>query len=307
LEMGKAMPELAFGTWRSEPGKVTDAVALAIQTGYRHLDCAAVYENEKEVGAGIKAGLAALADESKASGSAITREDLYITSKLWNTEHAPEDVEPACRETLKNLGIDCLDLYLIHWPVAFRKIPGNLFPELPDGSEDVVEVPLGDTWKAMEALVDKGLTKAIGVSNFTVENLEAILKIARIKPVCNQVEAHAYFPQRSLRDYCHARGIRIVAYCVLGNVQSYLPCAISDEKVIDLAKKYKKSPAQLLIRFAIQFEYVAITKSVTRERIIENFKVFDFIISDEDMATLEKLKDPPVRLVSPGFMPWMFE
>jgi aldehyde reductase len=151
---------------------------------------------------------------------AITRERLYVTSKLWNTDHAPEDVRPACEKTLRELGLEYLDQYLMHWPVAWRKQEdGSMFPHAPDGKGfDTVEIDFVDTWRAMEELVDAGLVKSIGVSNFSIEELQRLLAHCRIRPVVNQVECHPYFNQHELREYLTAQNIRLVAYCPLGNI-----------------------------------------------------------------------------------------
>merc|ERR1712059_153006 len=192
------------GTWKSAPGQVTEAVEHALKSGYRHIDCAAVYGNEAEVGAGIRA-------------SGVAREDIFVTSKLWNTKHHPEDVEAACRKTLADLGLNYLDLYLIHWPVAFER--GDVaFPKNEDGSLRYdIETHPTTTWLAMEKLVEKGLVRTIGLSNFNSEQITDILKKGSIKPVTNQVECHPYLTQAKLLEFCKERDITLTAYSPLGS------------------------------------------------------------------------------------------
>ncbi|KAL0131927.1 hypothetical protein PUN28_000005 [Cardiocondyla obscurior] len=174
---GYEVPIFGLGTWKSKPGEVTQAVKDAIDIGYRHIDCAHIYGNEKEVGAAI---------DAKIKKGVVKREDLFITSKLWNTFHSPHLVEPAVKKTLANLGLDYLDLYLIHWPFGYKE-DGELFPTNPDGSVALSDVDYLDTWKAMESVLSKGFTKNIGVSNFNSEQITRILENATVKPVTNQV------------------------------------------------------------------------------------------------------------------------
>lgn len=280
---GNEIPIFGLGTWKSQPGEVTQAVKDAIDIGYRHIDCAHVYGNEKEVGEAIKA---------KIAEGVVKREDLFITSKLWNTYHKTELVEPAIKISLKDLGLDYLDLYLIHWPFAYKDGPDN-FPKTADDLpliDDTVDYL--DTWKGMESVLGKKLTKNIGVSNFSSEQIDRLLKNCKVKPVTNQIECHAYLNQKKLSDYCKEKGIVITAYSPLGSpdrpwAKPDDPKLMEDKKLQELAKKYKKSPAQVLIRYQLDRGHVVIPKSVTKSRIAENCEVFDFKLNADDIAYID--------------------
>lgn len=190
---------------QSKPGEVTQAVQDAIDTGYRHIDCAFNYLNEAEVGAGIK---------SKVDQGVVERGDLFVCSKLWNTFHQPDLVETALKSSLKDLQLEYLDLYLIHFPTAFQE-GGDRYPRDDQGKVIFSDVEICDTWKAMEELVRKGLVKTIGVSNFNSEQLDRVLKCATIPPAMNQIEMHPYLNQRKLVEFCKARNVAVTAYSPL--------------------------------------------------------------------------------------------
>ncbi|KAJ1521064.1 hypothetical protein ONE63_002770 [Megalurothrips usitatus] len=282
LNNGQDFPVLGLGTWKSKPGEVEQAVKDAIDVGYRHIDGAFFYENEPEVGKGVKA---------KIAEGVIKREDIFITSKLWNTFHRPDLVVDACKKSLKNFGVDYLDLYLIHWPMGYEE-EGELFPLNPDGSVRYSEVDYVETWKELEKCVQLGLVKSIGVSNFNSEQIERILKICKIKPVVNQVECHPYLNQKKLLDFCKARDILITAYSPLGSpdrpwAKPGDPNLLEDPKVKAIAQKYKKSPAQIILRYLIQHGTVPIPKSVNKKRLAENIEIFDFELSPADIAVID--------------------
>ncbi|KAE8146732.1 Aldo/keto reductase [Aspergillus avenaceus] len=276
LNTGYEIPALGLGTWQSKPHEVEHAVAEALKHGYRHIDAAAVYLNEREVGNGIKT-------------SGVPREEIFLTSKLWNTHHDPENVEAAVDKSLSDLQTDYLDLYLIHWPVAFRHSTTTTQPvDEETNLIDVIDVPIKDTWGALEALVAKGKIRSIGVSNFTRGKIEILLKTAKIPPAVNQIEAHPYLQQRDLLSWCREKGIVITGYSPLGNNIYNIPRAVDDSLVIETAKKLGKSAAQVLISWAIQRGTVVLPKSVTPERIQSNFE--DFILPDDAFQSIQSLE-----------------
>jgi len=296
------MPMICLGTWKSQKGAVANAVKIAVQAGYRGIDCANDYGNEPEIGQALK--------ELFDSG-VVKREDLFIQAKLWNTNHRPEHVRPDLEATLKDLQISYVDSFVIHWPQASPAAgqlalgkDGNyngpisentMFPVNEENRYACdLESHYTDTWTAMEALVDAGLTRSIGLSNFNIPQIREILSVAKKhKPAILQNECHPYLQLKDIRDFCNAHGIQLQAYSPLGSGDRPVkraddPELLSDPKMATIAKKYKKSIPQIVLRWHIQRGVGACPKSVTPERIKENFDLWDFELSPEDMAEFDR-------------------
>ena len=279
------MPILGLGTWKSAPGEVYDAVKVALQAGYRHIDCAPIYGNEPEVGQALT--------ESFEAG-VVSRDDVWITSKLWNDAHAPEDVRPAAEATLHDLQIDTLDLYLIHWPVALQ--PGVNMPESPDDLIALEDQPIAETWAAMEDLVDAGLVRHIGVSNFNISKLRRLLASAELAPEMNQVEMHPYLPQNDLLAFADEQDVHVTAYSPLGSADRPEEMKADDEPVLledptlaEIAERHDASVAQVLISWAIHRGTAVIPKSVTPAHIKDNLAAAELSLTDEDMEAIDAL------------------
>ncbi|KAL7065311.1 hypothetical protein AAHC03_05837 [Spirometra sp. Aus1] len=288
LNSGYQMPQLGFGTYLSTPREVEMPVLWAVDAGYRHIDCAHVYRNEVEVGRALKKRL---------DDGTVKREDMFITSKLWCDAHRLSDVRPACEESLHKLGLDYLDLYLIHFPVPFKLKEGQQFSATDPSVFEFEDVPLEETWKGMEQLVEAGLVRSIGVSNFNRAQLDRILAVCKIPPAVNEIEVSVSWLNEKLINYAHSKGIQTIAYAVLGSpgTRINVPSLMEEEFVKKIALAHGKTPAQVLLRHGIQRGLVVLIKSQNAERIRSNFKVFDFTLTIEEMNTL-KANSPNHRL-----------
>ena len=276
LSTGAKIPQIGLGTWLSKPKEVENAVEIAVRHGYRHLDLAMIYENQHEVGAALK----------KVIPSVVKREELFITSKLWNSAHQPDQVEKELDETLSLLGLDYLDLYLVHWPIAFP--PGNgLNPPHPTIAGETAidkETSLVDTWKAMIAL-PKSKVRAIGVSNFTIEQMQGIIDATGVVPAVNQIEAHPLLPQDELVQFAKSKNIHLTAYSPLGNNLVGKKMLTDYDAVKEVAEKLGATPAQVLVAWGAYRGYSVIPKSVREERIVSNFKQIELSKEDYERIT----------------------
>ena len=305
LNTGAQLPSVGFGFWKVDRPLAADVAHQAIQVGYRHLDCACDYGNEIEVGQGIRKAL---------SDGLCKREDLWVTSKLWNTYHKAEHVRLACEKSLNDLGLEQLDLYLIHFPIAQKYVPFDLrYPpgwfvdpaaETPRMEED--GVPISETWQAMEELVDSGRVKHIGICNFGTSLLRDMLAYARIRPSVLQVESHPFLVQPKLLRYCQQEQIAFTAFSPLGAASYYsLGMASQSESLLDnpivqcIGMEKGKSAAQVLLRWGVQRGTSVIPKTSTLDRMAENLNIFDFELSPSDMDAISGL-DRGRRFNDPG-------
>ncbi|WP_329384374.1 aldo/keto reductase [Anaerofustis butyriciformans] len=259
LNNGIDIPCIGYGTFQTPDGKsVEDGVKEALKIGYRHIDTAYFYQNEKGVGKAIRE-------------SGIKREDIFVTSKLWNSDRGYESAKAAFEKTMDNLGLEYLDLFLIHWPAIKKQF---------DNAEEIN----AETWKAFEEIYETGRVKAIGLSNFLPHHIDKLMKTAKIKPMVNQIEFHPGFAQIETAKYCLENDIVVEAWSPLGRKE-----VLENETLVELAKKYNKSTAQICIRWVLQHDILPLPKSVTPNRILENSQVFDFEISEDDMKTIDNI------------------
>jgi methylglyoxal/glyoxal reductase len=252
LNNNTEIPYLGFGTYQIRGSAAKESVLHALEAGYRHIDTAAAYGNETEVGQAVRE-------------SGIRREDIFITTKLWNEDQGYDSALEAFERSNETLGLKYVDLYLLHWPVSERRL---------------------DSWKALEKILDGGKCRAIGVSNFTVRHLEELLEVSKVVPAVNQVEFNPFLYQKDLLDYCNSKGIALCAYTPLSRGKK-----LDHPLLRALSGSYRKTPAQILIRWALEHDIVVMPKSSTRKRITENSDVFDFTISPADMKTLDSINE----------------
>jgi alcohol dehydrogenase (NADP+) len=289
------IPALGFGTLIPDAAVTISATRDALEAGFRHFDCAERYQNEREVGEALQAGLAA---------GGIAREDIFVTTKLWNSNHRPERVEPAFEASLDRLGLKYLDLYLIHTPFAFQ--PGDeQDPRDQDGNVIYDRgVTLLDTWRAMESLVDHGRCRAIGLSDITLDGLLPIYESARIKPAVVQVESHPYLPETELLEFCKEKGIVFLAFAPVGH--GMRPGPLEDPVILAIASRVGKTPAQVLLAWAVQRGTALLTTPKTAARAKENFNISalpeDAVEEINRIQTRQRLNDV-VNTGSPGFIP----
>jgi len=304
LHTGAAMPAIGFGTFGSDHAGhdvVAEAVRGAIEVGYRHIDCASVYGNEAEIGAVLR--------EVQAGG--IAREELWITSKLWNDKHGEEDVIPSCRQSLEDLGLEYLDLYLVHWPFPNFHPPGcDVSSRSPDARPYVHENYM-KTWRQMEKLVERGLVKHVGTSNMTVPKLKLLLRDAAVKPAVNEMELHPHFQQPELFDFVREHGIEPVGYCPLGSPnrpeRDRTPedtNPLEDPVVVEIARAHDVHPAVVCIRWAVQRGQTPIPMSTRRKNILANLRAaISPRLSDDEMRALAGI-DRSCRMIKGQVFLW---
>lgn len=289
------MPTVGLGTWKIDKPSAAGVVQKAVEVGYRHFDCACDYGNESEVGDGLQRAIA---------GGDVNRDDLWITSKLWNTYHAPEHVLPALKRTLTDLKQDFLDLYLVHFPIATKFVPFEeryppewfFDPVAAEPKIEPVDVSIRETWEAMEELHQSGLVKNIGICNFGCSLIRDLLSYAKVRPSFLQVELHPLLTQEKLLRYCQQESIEVTAFSPLGG-ESYYSLGMADraestlenELVKDIASAHEKTAAQIHLRWAIQRQTAVVAKTSNSQRMVENLDVFDFELTEDQMQSISAL------------------
>jgi D-xylose reductase len=295
LKSGGKMPQVGLGMWKIPPTQVVETVVAAIDCGYRHFDSACDYGNEVQTGEGLAQAF---------SSGKCRRDEVWVTSKLWNTYHAPEHVRPALERQLADLQLDYLDLYLIHFPIAqafvpFEKRypPGWFFdPSATNPRMEFAKVPIHETWRAMEELVKAGLVRHIGISNFTSGMIRDLLTYAEVMPEVLQIELHPLLTQEKLVRYAQEEGMVVTAFSSLGS-PSYVPLQMADPSesllnhptIMEIGQETGKTSAQVLLRWAIERQLVVIPKTTKRERLLENIDLFDFQLDGAQIAAISAL------------------
>ena len=297
---GDQMPALGLGTWKFDSGQGQNIVREAIKIGYRHFDCATRYENEKEIGLGLLSAIKA---------GDVQREELWITTKLWNNAHQKDRVLPALETSLSDLQIEYVDLYLMHWPIALK--PHIIFPSQGIDFLSLEEVPLLETWEAMIECKEKGLCKHIGVSNFTINKIRHLSAKSGVSPAVNQVESHPLLQQNDLLTYCRDQEINLTAYSPLGSgdrparlIENKNPNLLKNPVIREIADHHQVSPAQILIAWAIQRGTTVIPKSAHPGRLRQNFEAATMRLQGDEMDAIANL-DQGFRYISGNF--WAIE
>lgn len=291
LNSGHDMPVVALGTFEFgfDPEKAKAAFLEAIGIGYRHFDTAAQYGSESALGDAVA--------EAVRLGLIKSRADVFVTTKLWCTDNHPESVIPAIKTSLSNLKMDYLDLFLIHWPISVK--PGPI--TFPLKREEVMPLNLKGMWEAMEECQKLGLTRSIGVSNFTTKKLEELLQFAKIRPAVNQVEMNPAWQQQKLKEYCAKKGITITAYSPLGGQINFIPNAVLTSDVLkEIADAKGKSVAQISLRWILEQGAGVVVKSFKKERLIENLQIFDWELTEEEHAKIGSI--PQKKIVTTDLM-----
>jgi D-xylose reductase len=305
IASGDNLPAVGLGLWKVERERAAATIEVAVQCGYRHFDCACDYGNEAEVGEDLQRVL---------QSGTCRREELWVTSKLWNTYHAAEHVRPAAERSLADLQLDYLDLYLIHFPLAHKFVPFEMRyppgwfhnPDAPSPRVELARVPIAETWQAMEELVRGGLVRNIGICNFNTSLLRDLLSYAEILPVVLQVEMHPYLAQEKLLRFCQEQNIVVTAFSPLGPA-SYLSLGMASPEdscleqpvVREAARRHGKTPAQILLRWGVERGTAVIPKTTRPERLRENLDIFDFELSADEMKAIAAL-DRHRRFNDPG-------
>lgn len=280
FENGDTLPQLGLGTWKIAVESTREVTLNALEMGYRHIDCASMYGNEAQIGEALA--------EAFEQGI-VARSDLWVTSKLWNDAHHPENVRPALERTLKDLRLDYLDLYLMHWPIAHAA--GVVRPTRASEQVSLRDLPLATTWAALEKCAEAGLARHVGVANFSIPKLEDLLAHCRIKPVMNQVESHPYLQQAPLLSFCRQHGIHMTAYAPLGSgdratAKPTDPVLMTDPALAEVARQLGASSAQVLIAWAMQRGTAVIPKSASPVHMKQNFDAQDIVLSAAQMDAI---------------------